>query len=162
MAGSFLIVYFISMLLCGIPIFVLEVAVGQYLGQGGMTLVGRLCPLLGGTGVATMVLVSLLNVYYCVIVGWAIFYLIVSLATLPSLPWDTCGQILHFSIPCNNDNDPLWGQSSSTLLPSFSNYNISTSDAWWNTEKCINFNSTANTTTSNLTEVKTPVEEYWT
>ena len=91
------------MLLCGIPIFVLEVAVGQYLGQGGMTLVGRLCPLLGGTGVATMVLVSLLNVYYCVIVGWAIFYLIVSLATLPSLPWDTCGQILHFSIPCNND-----------------------------------------------------------
>ena len=118
MTGSFLIVYFISMLLCGIPIFVLEVAVGQYLGQGGMTLVGRLCPLLGGTGVATMVLVSLLNVYYCVIVGWAIFYLIVSLATLPSLPWDTCGQILHFSIPCNNDNDPLWGHSSSILLPS--------------------------------------------
>ena len=69
----------------------LEVAVGQYLGEGGMTLVGKLCPLLGGTGPATMVLVSLLNVYYCVIVGWAIFYLIVSLATLPSLPWDTCG-----------------------------------------------------------------------
>ena len=34
-----------------------EVAVGQYLGEGGMTLVGRLCPLLGGTGPATMVLV---------------------------------------------------------------------------------------------------------
>ena len=64
---------------------------GQYLGEGGMTLVGKLCPLLGGTGPATMVLVSLLNVYYCVIVGWAIFYLIVSLATLPTLPWDTCG-----------------------------------------------------------------------
>ena len=60
-----------------------------------MTLVGRLCPLLGGTGLATMVLVSLLNVYYCVIVGWAIFYLIVSLATLPSLPWDTCGLKLN-------------------------------------------------------------------
>ena len=56
--------------------------------------VGRLCPLLGGTGPATMVLVSLLNVYYCVIVGWAIFYLIVSLATLPSLPWDTCGKMI--------------------------------------------------------------------
>ena len=39
LAGSFLIVYFISMALCGIPIFVLEVAVGQYLGEGGMTLV---------------------------------------------------------------------------------------------------------------------------
>ena len=97
------------MALCGIPIFVLEVAVGQYLGEGGMTLVeqeasffskhynfpqvGKLCPILGGTGPATMVLVCLLNVYYCVIVGWAIFYLIVSLATIPDLPWDTCGKI---------------------------------------------------------------------
>merc|ERR1719347_1982908 len=55
-----------------------------------MTLVGKLCPLLGGTGPATMVLVSLLNIYYCVIVGWAIFYLIVSVVTIPNLPWDTC------------------------------------------------------------------------
>ena len=39
-----------------------------------------------------MVLVCLLNVYYCVIVGWAIFYLIVSIATIPNLPWDTCGK----------------------------------------------------------------------
>ena len=36
---------------------------------------------------------SLLNVYYCVIVAWAIFYLVVSLATAPTLPWDTCGQL---------------------------------------------------------------------
>ena len=62
--------------------------------------VGKLCPLLGGTGPATMVLVSLLNVYYCVIVGWAIFYLIVSLATLPTLPWDTCGRFYT----CINNN----------------------------------------------------------
>jgi len=56
-----------------------------------MTLVGRLCPILGGVGPATMVLVSQLNIYYCVIIGWAIFYLIVSLATVPQLPWDSCG-----------------------------------------------------------------------
>ena len=93
-----------------------------------MTLVGKLCPLLGGTGPATMVLVSLLNIYYCVIVGWAIFYLIVSLATLPSLPWDTC-------------------------------------DGWWNTDNCIDFNSTTSinmTSSPGVDIVKTtPVEEYW-
>ena len=111
-----MIVYFISMALCGIPMFVLEVAVGQYLGEGGMTLVGRLCPLLGGTGMATMVLVSLLNIYYCVIVGWAIFYLIVSLATLPHLPWDTCGE------------SDLSDQPQTNLNP------FIITDAWWNTE----------------------------
>lgn len=36
------------MLFCGIPIFFQEVAIGQYLGAGGMTLVGQLCPLLQG------------------------------------------------------------------------------------------------------------------
>lgn len=40
--------YGIAMIFCGIPIFFQEVAVGQYLGAGGMTLVGQLCPILQG------------------------------------------------------------------------------------------------------------------
>merc|ERR1719317_1279342 len=32
--GAFLIPYFFSMLICGIPMFFLEVSVGQYLGVG--------------------------------------------------------------------------------------------------------------------------------
>ena len=46
--GAFLLVYFIAMIFCGIPIFFQEVAVGQYLGSGGMTLVAQLCPILKG------------------------------------------------------------------------------------------------------------------
>ena len=40
--------YGIAVIFCGIPIFFQEVAVGQYLGAGGMTLVGQLCPILQG------------------------------------------------------------------------------------------------------------------
>lgn len=40
--------YFIAMIFCGIPIFFQEVAIGQYLGSSGMTLVGKLCPILSG------------------------------------------------------------------------------------------------------------------
>ena len=47
-SGAFLLVYFIAMFLCGIPIFFQEVAIGQYLGSGGMTLVAQLCPILKG------------------------------------------------------------------------------------------------------------------
>ena len=49
MAGAFLVTYGIAMVFCGIPIFFQEVAIGQYLGAGGMTLVGQLCPLMQGT-----------------------------------------------------------------------------------------------------------------
>lgn len=46
--GVFLIIYFISMLFCGIPVFLLEVSIGQYLGAGGMTTIAQICPILKG------------------------------------------------------------------------------------------------------------------
>lgn len=44
-----------------------------------------------GTGYATMAIVFLLDVYYCVIVAWTLFYLIATFTALPGLPWETCG-----------------------------------------------------------------------
>jgi len=88
--GVFLIIYFISMLFCGIPVFLQEVAIGQYLGAGGMTIVGKICPLLKGVGIATMVMVTYYNVYYCVIVAWSLYYFVASFVSIPDLPWNTC------------------------------------------------------------------------
>jgi len=88
--GAFLIVYFIAMIFCGVPIFFQEVAMGQYLGSGAMTLVAQICPLLKGVGVATMTLVFFLDIYYCVIIAWTFFYLFATFTALPGLPWDTC------------------------------------------------------------------------
>jgi len=88
--GAFLIVYFTAMTFCGIPIFFQEVAIGQYLGSGGMTLVSQLCPMLKGVGIATMTVVFFLDIYYCVIIAWTLFYLFSAFAALPGLPWDTC------------------------------------------------------------------------
>ena len=92
LSGAFLIVYFIAMTFCGIPIFFQEVAMGQYLGAGGMTLVSQLCPMLKGVGVATMTVVFYLDIYYCVIIAWTFFYLFAGFSSLPDLPWDTCGE----------------------------------------------------------------------
>jgi hypothetical protein len=36
------------MFACGIPIFFQEVATGQYLGSGGLTMIGQLVPILQG------------------------------------------------------------------------------------------------------------------
>ncbi|BES95385.1 transporter [Nesidiocoris tenuis] len=89
--GAFLVTYSIAMFLCGIPIFFQEVAVGQYLGVGGSTFVGQLCPIFQGVGYATMTIVFFLDLYYCVIIAWGLFYLLSSALWFPELPWSSCG-----------------------------------------------------------------------
>ncbi|KAG5900315.1 hypothetical protein JTB14_026323 [Gonioctena quinquepunctata] len=86
--GTFLITYHIAMFVCGIPLFFQEVAIGQYLGSGGMTFVGQLCPIFKGVGYATMTIVFLLDVYYCVIIAWTLFYIFNSFSY--PLPWSDC------------------------------------------------------------------------
>ncbi|XP_032781579.2 sodium- and chloride-dependent GABA transporter 1 [Daphnia magna] len=91
--GAFLIAYFVAMVFCGIPIFYAEVALGQYLGVGGMTFIGQLVPIMKGVGFATMVVVVLIDIYYTVIIAWTLFYLIASFTALPSLPWAGCDNV---------------------------------------------------------------------
>lgn len=91
--GAFLVTYGIAMIFCGIPIFFQEVAIGQYLGSGGMTFVGQLCPLLKGVGFATMTIVFFLDVYYCIIIAWTLLYFINTFIRLPDLPWSSCGKL---------------------------------------------------------------------
>ena len=65
--GTFLIIYFIAMFACGIPIFFQEVAIGQYLGCGGLSMIGQLVPMLqGNLGLiqANYAILSLSNFYF--------------------------------------------------------------------------------------------------
>lgn len=47
---------------------------------------------LTGTGYATMTIVFLLDVYYCIIIAWTLFYLLSTFTVLPDLPWQSCGE----------------------------------------------------------------------
>ena len=89
-SGAFLIPYFFSMAICGIPLFFLEVSIGQYLGVGGMSVVGQLAPIFKGVGYSAIMMVFLENVYYIIVVTWTLFYLFQTFFDLPSLPWSSC------------------------------------------------------------------------
>jgi solute carrier family 6 GABA transporter-like protein 1 len=43
-------------------------------------------------GYATMTIVFFLDIYYCIIIAWTLFYLINSFVSIPGLPWGTCGK----------------------------------------------------------------------
>jgi len=49
-----------------------------------------------GVGIATMVMVVYYNTYYCIIVGWSLYYFVMSFSTVPYLPWNTCGELLKY------------------------------------------------------------------
>nr|XP_060632731.1 sodium- and chloride-dependent betaine transporter-like [Anolis sagrei ordinatus] len=86
--GAFFIPYLIFLFACGIPVFLLETALGQYTSQGGITAWRKICPIFEGIGYASQVIESYLNIYYIVILAWALFYLFNSFAAV--LPWASC------------------------------------------------------------------------
>ncbi|CAB1315593.1 unnamed protein product, partial [Coregonus sp. 'balchen'] len=86
--GAFLIPYFIFLFGGGLPVFFLEVALGQYTSEGGITCWEKLCPIFTGIGYASIVIVSLLNIYYIVILAWGLYYLFQCFQ--PELPWAKC------------------------------------------------------------------------
>nr|XP_043905845.1 sodium- and chloride-dependent GABA transporter 2-like isoform X1 [Solea senegalensis] len=86
--GVFFVPYLLFLVLCGIPLFLLETSLGQYLSLGGVSAWRTICPLFGGLGYASQVIILHGCVYYVVILAWALFYL--SYSFQAELPWSHC------------------------------------------------------------------------
>ncbi|XP_036596371.1 sodium- and chloride-dependent creatine transporter 1 [Trichosurus vulpecula] len=86
--GVFLIPYLVIALLGGIPIFFLEISLGQFMKAGSIN-VWNICPLFKGLGFASMVIVFYCNTYYIMVLAWGFYYLVKSFTA--SLPWASCG-----------------------------------------------------------------------
>ncbi|TNN10091.1 Sodium- and chloride-dependent GABA transporter 2 [Schistosoma japonicum] len=87
--GAFLIPYFISVFLAGVPLFLLEVTVGQ-LTRRGVIAAWNICPLFQGIGYACTLINFFLNCYYTVILAWAFHFIFSSFTS--QLPWTRCDQ----------------------------------------------------------------------
>uniref|UniRef100_A0AAQ5ZBX0 Transporter n=1 Tax=Amphiprion ocellaris TaxID=80972 RepID=A0AAQ5ZBX0_AMPOC len=85
--GVFLIPYLLIVFVGGIPIFFLEIALGQFMKAGSIN-VWNIAPLFKGLGYASMVIVFFCNTYYIMVLAWGFYYLIKSFSS--TLPWSTC------------------------------------------------------------------------
>ncbi|KAJ8342754.1 hypothetical protein SKAU_G00326820 [Synaphobranchus kaupii] len=86
--GAFLVPYLLFVAACGVPLFLLENAIGQYTQQGVITCWRRLCPLAEGIGCGVWLVQIYSSISYMTILAWAVFYLILSFNK--QLPWASC------------------------------------------------------------------------
>ncbi|XP_035238307.1 sodium- and chloride-dependent GABA transporter 2-like isoform X2 [Anguilla anguilla] len=116
--GVFLVPYVLFLFTCGIPLFLLETSLGQYTSQGSITCWRKICPIFGGLGFGSQVVVLYSSIYYIIILAWAFFYLFSSFST--ELPWASCGNTWNTEscVEFNQKNLSVnWTLSANTTSP---------------------------------------------
>ncbi|XP_037093041.1 sodium-dependent dopamine transporter-like [Pollicipes pollicipes] len=86
--GAFLVPYSIMLVLGGIPLFFMELCIGQFNRKGAITCWGNLVPLFKGVGYAVVLIASYVDLFYNVILAWSLRYFFSSFAY--ELPWTNC------------------------------------------------------------------------
>ncbi|XP_049627781.1 sodium-dependent proline transporter isoform X2 [Suncus etruscus] len=118
--GAFLVPYFLMLAICGIPLFFLELSLGQFSSLGPLA-VWKFSPLFKGAGAAMLLIVGLVAIYYNMIIAYVLFYLFASLTS--NLPWEHCGNWWNTDLcrehqGSRNGNGSLALNLSSTVSPS--------------------------------------------
>jgi solute carrier family 6 amino acid/orphan transporter-like 15/16/17/18/20 len=83
-----MIPYFIMLFLQGLPIFYLELAIGQRLRKGAIGVWNQVSPYLGGIGISSAVVSYIVALYYNTIIAWCLIYFLHSFEK--PLPWADC------------------------------------------------------------------------
>ncbi|XP_066099404.1 inactive sodium-dependent neutral amino acid transporter B(0)AT3 isoform X2 [Saccopteryx bilineata] len=86
--GAFLIPYFIALALEGIPLFHIELAIGQRLRKGSIGVWTTISPYLGGVGLGGFTVSFIISLYYNTVLTWVLWYLLNSFQH--PLPWSSC------------------------------------------------------------------------
>ncbi|CAN0073158.1 sodium-dependent noradrenaline transporter-like isoform X1 [Lampetra fluviatilis] len=85
--GAFLIPYVLFLVIAGMPLFYMELALGQFNRQGAAS-VWKICPLFKGVGYTVILIALYVGFYYNVIIAWSLHYLFSSFTG--DLPWTHC------------------------------------------------------------------------
>ncbi|XP_035824773.1 sodium- and chloride-dependent betaine transporter [Aplysia californica] len=110
--GAFLIPFFICLTLCGLPLYLMEVAMAQFVGLGPFH-VWSICPMFKGIGIAMNSASFFLSWYYSMILAWSLIYLVNSFRS--PLPWTQCGQSWN-TANCRTPHEMKTGLNGNTTL----------------------------------------------
>ncbi|XP_044744416.1 sodium-dependent neutral amino acid transporter B(0)AT3 isoform X1 [Coccinella septempunctata] len=86
--GAFLIPFAIMLIFEGIPLFLIELGIGQKMRLGSLGVWNTIHPWLGGIGISSCLVTFFVALYYNVIITWCFYYFFNSFQY--PLPWQNC------------------------------------------------------------------------
>ncbi|RZF34909.1 hypothetical protein LSTR_LSTR012906, partial [Laodelphax striatellus] len=98
--GAFLVPYLLMLVFGAVPLFYMELILGQYNRQGPVT-VWRICPLFKGVGLCAVLVAFYVSFYYNVIISWSLYFLVASMT--PDLPWLHCNHTWNTKLCTDQD-----------------------------------------------------------
>lgn len=116
--GVFLIPYSIMLIFGGIPLFFLELCLGQFVKKGPITVWNKICPAMKGVGYCSIMISWYVSFYYNVLIAWSVYFIYRSLLSIgEKMPWedcdnpwnskDTCVSIAQLKMQCSTTNETL-------------------------------------------------------
>lgn len=98
--GAFLLPYAIMLLVEGLPLFYLELALGQRMQKGFLKIWSDIRPYLKGIGVGQIIVSFQMTVYFPMVMTWCMYYFYLSFSN--PLPWAQCAD--ETNMCCKNDS----------------------------------------------------------
>ncbi|XP_065093884.1 sodium-dependent neutral amino acid transporter B(0)AT3 isoform X3 [Ochlerotatus camptorhynchus] len=112
--GAFLIPFMIMLILEGIPLFLIELGMGQRMRLGALGVWNTIHPWLGGIGISSCIVTLFVAIYYNVIITWCFYYFFNSFQV--TLPWATCPQFNGTDLPeCERSSETAYFWYRTTL-----------------------------------------------
>lgn len=149
--GAFLIPYVIFLVLCGMPLFFMEVSYGQFASLSPIT-VWRMSPLFKGVGYGMVIISGIVCVYYNIIITWTLYFLYMSFRAV--LPWSSC--------------DNSWNTENCYLHSNNEATDVNSTSFMWNatsvgnmTHELLKYVNTTDVLKNETVKQITPSEEFW-
>uniref|UniRef100_A0A674M973 Transporter n=1 Tax=Takifugu rubripes TaxID=31033 RepID=A0A674M973_TAKRU len=118
--GAFLLPYLLMAVFGGVPLFYMELALGQFHHSGCISIWKHICPIFKGIGFAICIIALYIAFYYNTIMAWALYYLLSSFQS--TLPWSTCTNSWN-TANCNQymstDHNVTWSNTSTSPAEEF-------------------------------------------
>ncbi|XP_063689888.1 sodium- and chloride-dependent GABA transporter 1-like isoform X2 [Bolinopsis microptera] len=113
--GAFLLPYAIMLLVEGLPLFYLELALGQKMQMGFIKIWTSIRPYFKGIGIGQLIVCLQMTAYFPMVMTWCMYYFYLSFSS--PLPWQECAD--KNDMCCMNDSAAhLWYESSLQATPS--------------------------------------------
>ena len=90
--GAFLVPYLLAFVILGVPLLMLELAIGQKMQRGPIQSLQKLHPAFGGLGFMALASAFMVVSYYAVIMAWCLLYLVQSFG----VPWAADSEAYFF------------------------------------------------------------------